>query len=239
MRVIKFKTLSFFKCLREYLFLLTMAMKKTVPITAILFLTLTFCFLVSCKKEVAVETTYLIKVKEYKTNTPLQGVLISLYKCSNYDNVFGCMSTSVFATHSTDDKGEYAFTQQEYAMLMKIILSKSGYWTVQAGGQGEHTMVPDAWIKISLKASKVYPDTSIFQIQTITESGASNFQSFKSPKDSIMDFKLAGNEINKISWIIYTKDTKCRQYCILDTLASGSLSVNPNKFETLTGTIDY
>lgn len=216
-----------------------MAMKKRAPTKAIMFIILVSSFLISCKKETTVETTYLLKVKEYKTNTPLPGVLISLNKCSNYDNVFGCLPTTVFATHITDNKGEYAFIQQEYSMFMKIILSKSGYWTTQAGGQGEHTMVPDAWIKISLKAINVYPDTSIFQIQTITESGVSNFQSFKSPKDSILDFRLAGNEINKISWIIYTKDPKCWQYCILDTLASGSLSVTPNKFESLNSSIDY
>src|SRR3954470_3497141 len=51
--------------------------------------------------------TYVIMVKEYKTNIPLPGVNIRLYRCSKYDIEFGCQATSLFATHITDSKGEY------------------------------------------------------------------------------------------------------------------------------------
>ena len=82
----------------------------------------------ACSKAATPEVaTYLIKVKEYKTNVPLPGVKISLYRCTNYDAVFGCQSKSVFATHSTDQKGEYAFIEAEYLKANEgIIFVKTG-----------------------------------------------------------------------------------------------------------------
>ena len=61
---------------------------KNIAFNALLCLLALF---VSCKKSgLPEETTYLIKVKEHKTNEPLAGVKISMYRCSNYDPVFGC-----------------------------------------------------------------------------------------------------------------------------------------------------
>ena len=72
--------------------------------------------------------TYLMTVKEYKTNIPLAGVKISLYRCTDYDNIFGCQSKSVFETRSTDHNGEYIFTSREFSQTDQgIILSKLEY----------------------------------------------------------------------------------------------------------------
>ncbi len=204
-------------------------------------LTCIFFLLFSCKKsstETPAVTTDLIKVKEYKTNVPLPGVNIRLYRCSKYDYVFGCQSTALFATHTTDNKGEYALTKSELNKADEgIVLSKSEYWN-RKGGTGENPMEPEAWVKIALKASKAYPDSSIFVIQTIGEIGGGASQSLKAPKDSIINFRLIGNEINKVTWVLYTKYS-CIYYCSGDTLAFGSLSLNPQKFETLTSSIIY
>lgn len=199
-----------------------------------------FVLLFSCKKssETQTVTTYIIKVKEYKTNVPLAGVDIRLYKCTYYDFVFGCQSKSLYATHTTDNKGEYVTTQSELNKANQgIILSKPQYWD-REGGNGEYPMIPEALVKIALKASKAYPDTSIFELKTTGAFGLASFQSFKAPIDSIVNFRLFGNEINKVDWIIYTKDSRCF-YCVRDILASGNLSLNPQKFETLTSSINY
>lgn len=165
---------------------------------------------VSCKKnstETPAGTTYVIKVKEHKTNMPLPGVKISLYRCSNYDAVFGCRSKSLFASYSTDSKGEYTISQGDLNRANEgIILSKSQYWDI-GGGTGETPMEPEAWVQIVLKASKIYPDTSIFSIKTTGELGIASFQSFKAPKDSVINFRLFGNEVNEVSWLLYTKDS--------------------------------
>jgi hypothetical protein len=201
-----------------------------------------FALLGSCKKSSTgnpAETTYIIKVKEYKTNVPLPEVKISLYYCSHYDAVLGCLSTSLFATHTTDGNGEYAISQGELNKADQgIILSKPQYWDIK-GGTGEIPMEPEAWVNIALKANKTYPDTSIFELNIRGELGYSSSQSFKAPKDSIVDFRLFGNEMNGVGWVIYTKDSKCYQFCVRDTLAYGNLSLNPQKFETLTSSIDY
>ena len=121
-----------------------------------------FILLGSCKKSSTgnpTETTYIIKVKEYKTNVPLPGVKISLYYCSHYDAVFGCQSTSLFATHTTDGKGEYNISQGDLNKADRgIILSKPQYWDVN-GGTGEIPMEPEAWVNVTLKTSNSYPDT--------------------------------------------------------------------------------
>lgn len=196
---------------------------------------------VSCKKSStpAQENTYLMTVKEYKTNIPLAGVKISLYKCTDYDNVFGCLSKSVFATHTTDENGEYSFTQGEINQATEgVILSKSKYWDMH-GGPGLVLMEPEAMVNLTVKASNTYPDTSIFELNTISELGNGNAEIFNAPKDTSFNFRLFGNETNIINWVVYTKDTKCLQYCIRDTLSLGSLILNPQKFETLDATIDY
>ena len=197
---------------------------------------------ISCKKSSDNSSqgdTYLMTVKEYKTNIPLAGVKISLYKCTNYDNVFGCRSKAVFATHSTDQNGEYAFTLGELDQADQgIVLSKTQYWDM-GGGQGDVLMEPEAIVNLTLKTSKAYPDTSLFELKTTSEFGIASFETFIAPKDSTFNYRLFGNEKNKINWIVYTKDLSCYQYCIEDTIARGSLTLNPQKFETLSSSIDY
>lgn len=196
----------------------------------------------SCKKLINAspqENTYLMTVKEYKTNIPLAGVLISLYKCSKYDNIFGCQSTAVFVTRSTDQNGEYAFTQSELNQSNQgIILSKSRYWE-RPGGQGDRPMEPEAIVNLTLKASKSYPDTSMFQLDITSELGNGSGKTFRAPKDSSFNFRLFGNQKNTVKWVVYTKDLRCYQYCNRDTLAHGSVTLNPQKFETLNTSIDY
>lgn len=185
------------------------------------------------------EDTYLIKTVEYKTKVPLQGVKISLYRCSNYDAVFGCQSTSLFATHVTDGNGEYTISSQELNKSDEgIVLSKAQYWDI-GGGTGENQMEPEALAMITLTSNKSYPDTSIFALTCTGELGVVSSLEFAVPKDSTIRFRIFGNETNDISWTIYTKDSKCYQYCIIDTLNSGKLSLQPKKFETVNSSIAY
>src|SRR5678809_1056542 len=137
-----------------------------------------FALFVSCNKSLidisGEATTYVINVKEYKSDAVLPCVQISFYRCSKYDAVFGCQSTSLLATHSTDNNGEYTITQSELNKADEgIILSKYQYWDIN-GSTGENRMEPEARVKINLTASKAYPDTSIFELRTTGELGVTS-----------------------------------------------------------------
>jgi len=87
-----------------------------------------FASLVSCIKTSPKVTTYLVQVKEYKTNVPLPGVKIALLRCSNYDVASTCTDTSTIAAYITDDKGEHTITEDELLKADKgILLSKLRY----------------------------------------------------------------------------------------------------------------
>jgi len=200
-----------------------------------------FYILVSCtKSEAPGEATYTIKVKEYKTNLPLPGVKIALYHCSNYDAVFGCQSKSVFATHATNQEGEYLITNSELNRADEgIKLSKLQYFD-RDGGTGEVFMEPEGWVKVAIKTNKVYPDTSQLVLNVIGELGEGSSLTFKAPKDSTVDFRIFGNETNVINWLVYTTlPPPCLFYCPIDTLAFGTFSLNPKKFEKLAASLDY
>ncbi|TRX00402.1 hypothetical protein [Flavobacterium gawalongense] len=203
-----------------------------------------FTLLVSCSSSENQEETnsYIIKVKEHKTNLPLQGVEISLYYCK-YDNEFGCQKR-LLSTHITDAKGEYKMTEEEYLKADEgFILRKPQYWNVNRKME-EIAMEPEAWAKIALKTNTTYPTTSIFVLKTTSELGIESIQILKPYKDTIVDFRLFGNEMNKINWIVYKTGQICNGWsgtCSLptDTITSGSISLNPQKFETLTSSINY
>lgn len=181
-------------------------------------------------------TIYTIKVKEYKTNLPLEGVKINLYYCE-YDIEFGCL-TRFLPVYTTDEKGETKIPKEVYTKADKGFISKkTQYWDRNIKTK-EIVMEPEAWAKISLKTNTTFPSTSLFVLKTTGELNIESFKSFKAPKDSIIDFRLFGNEINKIDWVVYK--TGYPPYCNpCDILASGSLSLNPQKFETLTSSINY
>jgi len=43
----------------------------------------------------------------------IPGLRIGLYRCSDYDAVFGCQSTSLFAAHTTDESVGLTITHRE------------------------------------------------------------------------------------------------------------------------------
>jgi len=199
--------------------------------------------LFSCKKSLlgtGEEDTYVIKVKEYKTETPLATVKISLYQCSKYDIEFGCQSTSLFASHITNNDGEYTITLSELNKADEgIVLSKAQYWDI-GGGTGENHMEPEAWVNVALNLVNDYPDTCMLRLFTTGEFGITSILSFPAPKDSTVKFRLFGNETNQVTWLVYPKQKPCVFGCpLIDTVASGSFTLTPQKFETVTTTVNY
>ncbi len=193
----------------------------------------------SKEKEIVTDETYQMEVLEHKTNIPLASVQIALYHCSNYDNIFGCLAKSLFATRLTDKNGRYSFTLSELNKSDQgIILKKANYWDVN-GGTGKVYMKPETWLDLHLTRQNNYPDTSLFRFMVVDETGTVNLISFKSPVDTTLKVRAFGNEANTLNWQVIVKDRACYQYCIIDTLAKGVLTQNLEKFETSSLTIKY
>lgn len=204
------------------------------------FLLLGICGLLqACKKETDSASTTAITVKEYKTNSPLPDVSVQLYKCSDYDLVFGCRTTKLFAVYTTNSKGECAIPNGDFNSANQgILLAKTLYWTTN-GGSGERFMEPQALLQLTLHQTRVYPDTAILAFTTTGERYVYGSQSFRAPKDSVAVLTIFGNETNQIRWVVFTRPRFCLYYCPQDTLSAGSFSIAAKKFETLHSRIDY
>lgn len=204
----------------------------------IAFFAISFIVFFSCKKEKNTDKGYLMTVKEAKTNMPIPGVTIQLFKCSRYDEVFGCRSQALFATHVTDDKGQYRFNAELNQANEGVVLKKSGYWD-GGGGEGERFLTPLATADIHLTTQANYPDTSNFQITTSNGVAGESIGPFRPPKDSIIHLHLAGNDVNQLSWSVFYQDPKCYIYCPRDSFASGSFSLSAAKHETVKYELAY
>lgn len=218
--------------------------KQTLYLLTCIFTLLTSCSSSDYFQEDNTEdnTIYTIKVKEHKTNLPLEGVKINLYYCY-YDIEFGCQKRSL-ATFITDIKGETRIPKKEYEKADEGFISKKPqYWDINMKLQ-EIALEPEAWAKISLKTNTTFPRTSYFILKTKGELGVENILRIKTPKDTVVNFRLFGNEMNKINWGVYATYGICNAWsgiCSLptDTITYGNISLNPQKFETLTSSINF
>jgi hypothetical protein len=199
--------------------------------------TYAFTILLSCSSPGTEEASYyVIKVKEHKTNLPLEAVTISLYYCK-YDIEFGCQRR-LLSTYLTDNKGECRIPKEEYLKSDEGFVSKKmHYWTIDKKAE-VITMEPEAWVRFVLKTDTTYPNTSNFTLKTTGELGLESIQKFKTPKDSIIDFRIFGNETNTVDWTVYR--TGYPPYCNpCDILAFGTVFTSPQKFESVSTAIKY
>ena len=111
------------------------------------------------------------------------------------------------------------------------------YWDNKVGLL-EVELVPEASVRITLKASKAYPVNAIIEL---TNTGKAGFLSFYARNDSTFSYRLYGNGKNTVSWrLLINKDPNCNFLgCAKDVLATGALALNPQKFETLITAINY
>jgi hypothetical protein len=182
----------------------------------------------------------LIKVKEYKTGLPLSGVEFSTYSCNKFDIEFGCTNRVVFGSCITDNNGicNCRFPSD----LKRITIEKSMYWywvreQIHFGGNSyEFIIEPEAWVNINFITNVEYPTTSYFYITVKGEGGfySSDSSFIQAANNSNTILTLFGNEENVVDWVLYiTQNTSS------EILNAGSFTLNPNKFENLTYTLNY
>jgi len=195
---------------------------------------------ISCSKSKENEAaTDRMEVLEYKTNIPLASVQIDFYRCSKYDNIFGCQAKQLFATAQTDNNGKYTFKPGElFKSDQGIVLRKAKYWNT-GGGTDQRFMSSEGTIDLHLVRQNNYPDTSLFRIIVAGESGTGDLITFRPPADSVVKVRGFGNEGNTLNWAVIVKDPSCYIYCIIDTLAKGVLTQNLDKFGTSSLTLSY
>ena len=86
------------------------------------------------EKEGEQEQYVFFEVREYKTNIPLAGVQIKLYRCSEYDIEFGCIAEENFATVITNQEGMASVDKFTYYRCNEgVVFSKAGYFSINAG----------------------------------------------------------------------------------------------------------
>ena len=71
------------------------------------------------------------------------------------------------------------------------------------------------------------------------ESGIGQSYTFTSPIDTVLKVRAVGNQVNTLTWEVIVKGKACYQYCIIDILANGALTQNPDKFGTTSLTLTY
>lgn len=182
--------------------------------------------------------TKTIKVKEYKTNSPVSGAKFSTYYCKEYDIEFGqCTyeNTILLSSCTTDNNGicNCIFPNMSFH---HINIEKSMYWAKHyhnIESSNEYTIQPEAWVNVTFKTNATYPSTSIFYVKI---NGELRYETASVPviNNSNKIFILFGNEENKIDWVLHkTYDSGS------EILNSGSFILHPNKFENLEYTLNY
>lgn len=196
--------------------------------------------LISCSKSKKNEiATDQIVIVEHKTNSPLASVRLDLYRCTNYDNIFGCVRKNIFATRFTNNSGMYTFMQGERRLADQgMVVHKDGYWPPSGASGDTLFMSPEGWIDLHLSRQHNYPDTSLFRcIVTGEYPGIETFITFQSPADTVLKVRGFGNETNTINWLVIAERTSYPYGT--DTLATGILTQNLDKFGTTSLPLSY
>lgn len=191
---------------------------------------------VSCSDESVSREQLKLSVKEYKTGMTLPDVNINLYYCY-YDVEFGCQKR-LLMTYKTNSSGECSIPETDYEKAdMGIRLEKPQYWS-RAAVDGDNYLEPEAWARIMVKTNTVNTSTNYLILNTTGELGVTSTLSSEISTNSVVDFRLFGNELNNVSWSVYQGGYP--PYCSTCSLiASGNLVLNPKKFEVVTSSIDY
>lgn len=176
----------------------------------------------------------LLKVKEYKTNLPVADVWITTFYCNRYDNEFGtCTEKIEFSTCMTDLEGKSNCNFPERS-FHRVLFEKPGYWLKQFDEiKNEYMIEPEAWIDIIFTTDKEYPENSTF---FVTVDGENIYETsyFEANNISTERLTLFGNQENIIRWRLFESFNASS-----DLLNSGSITLNPDKFEILTYTLNY
>ncbi len=177
------------------------------------------------------QTPITIQVLEKLTNIPVEGAAIALQKCAHYDNVFGCVSYSIFDVLHTNSAGEVTFIRPPDLGAYEV--THSNYWkSYQSNGSvGSITLTPKCTLKINIKRVNTYSQHDQLSLQ-IQEAECYSYNcsygkyTLGLPIDTVFYATGFGNTDNRIIWT-----------------ASNTMQKMPlvfvNRFDTATVSISY
>src|SRR5688572_25443106 len=179
-------------------------MKKILAIAL-----LTAFAIISCKKnEQQVDDSVTVEVVEVISAKPVANATITLYKCTNYDNIFGCLSKGVLATYSTDAAGIAKIKSADYNGANEgLQISKGQYWT-QEGQMGKNELCPEGWIRLNIKRTSNYPDSLAFFLFNVEErfvlttSEGMRVLKMNQRTDTTVLIRAFGAQKNTLKWLV-------------------------------------
>ena len=153
-------------------------------------------------------TSPTITVTERTTNKPIAGATVSLQKCSNYDNQFGCTAYSTFATLTTNTEGKVTYSANSNRDQIsgnsnprQIIVDANKYWTLyKKTGIQNVILTPKNSIEVNVKREKTYASTDILWIGQNRH--ILDLKPIGLPADTIVYIDGYGFSENKIYWYI-------------------------------------
>jgi hypothetical protein len=92
---------------------------------------------------------------------------------------------------------------------------------------------------LRLVRKNIYPDTIFLQLKNISALGAISSSFFKVPSDTAITMRAYGHQANKLEWLVTPREAICGFYCEFDTLATGSVTRQLDKFTTTPLTLEY
>lgn len=85
-----------------------------------------------------------------------------------------------------------------------------------------------------------YPSTSFITLRTTGELGVVSVEKIIPANTSNLNYRLFGNETNKIDWVLYESGNLVGIYCSdCPVISSGNFILHPQKFEQLAYTLNY
>jgi hypothetical protein len=186
--------------------------------------------IISCKKNYPrADEAVTVEVVEINSAKPVANAALTLYKCTDYDNIFGCLLKGVLATYSTDAAGIAKIRSADYYGANEgLQISKGQYWT-QEGQMGKNELCPEGWIRLNIKRTSNYPDSLVFFLFNVEErfllTGSEGMRVLKMNQraDTTVLIRAFGSQKNALKWLV-GEEFYIPDYIAYDTLASGILS---------------
>jgi hypothetical protein len=146
-----------------------------------------------------------IRVLEKLTNVPIEGAEIALQKCARYDNVFGCVSYSIFDVLHTNSAGEVTFIRPPDLEAYEV--THPNYWKAYEsnGSVSSITLTPKCTLKINIERVNSYSQTTSLSLQ-IQEADCYSYNcsfgryTLGLPADTVIYVPGFGNTNNRVIW---------------------------------------
>ncbi|MFD2203231.1 hypothetical protein [Shivajiella indica] len=180
-----------------------------------------------------------ITTLEKVSRIPVPDATISLYKCSNFDAVFGCTKYQVVKTLKTNVNGEVEYSPINGVEAMEA--SHPDYWdNFNKAYYGEILLSPNSWVKLQLQKIGDYNPGSYVHLQVTRECNNCGMLPYKInfneniglPADTTFVIKVEGTENTTIFWEVISPPAG-----VVNADASEPFVVS--KFDTLSMKIQY